>query len=129
MPTDSIGIIGESALCRLCRERHKRHSFAVNRLLRWYREGADVQSRLPVLSTFLGHVDVHSTQVYLTVTADLLRAANERFQQQFGRVAPGVTPRGSHRSVRARLRHTARQGTGSPSRVGIPAGCVDRGIE
>jgi integrase/recombinase XerD len=61
-----------------------RHSFAVNRLLRWYREGVDVQSRLPLLSTFLGHVDVHSTQVYLTVTADLLREANDRFHRHFG---------------------------------------------
>jgi integrase/recombinase XerD len=58
-----------------------RHSFAVNRLLRWYREGVDVQSRLPLLSVFMGHVDVHSTQVYLTVTGDLLRAANDRFHR------------------------------------------------
>jgi integrase/recombinase XerD len=61
-----------------------RHSCAVSCLLRWYRQGVDVQSRLPVLSTFLGHVDIHSTQVYLTVTADLLREANDRFHRQFG---------------------------------------------
>ena len=30
-----------------------RHSFAVNTLIRWYREGADVQARLPQLSTWL----------------------------------------------------------------------------
>jgi integrase len=56
-----------------------RHSCAVGRLLRWYREGVDVQARLPLLSTFLGHVDPNYTAVYLTATAELLRAANERF--------------------------------------------------
>src|SRR5439155_24453131 len=61
-----------------------RHSWAVNRLLRWYRDGVDVQSRLPALSTFLGHVNPQSTQVYLTITADLLREANVRFHRHFG---------------------------------------------
>ena len=61
-----------------------RHSFAVNRLLRWYREGLNVQSRLPLLSTFLGHSSPQSTEVYLTITADLLREANTRFHRHFG---------------------------------------------
>jgi integrase/recombinase XerD len=61
-----------------------RHSFAVNRLLRWYREGVNVQSRLPLLSTFLGHANPQSTEVYLTITADLLREANARFHNRFG---------------------------------------------
>jgi integrase len=61
-----------------------RHSFAVNRLLRWYREGLNVQSRLPLLSTFLGHANPQSTEVYLTITADLLREANTRFHRYFG---------------------------------------------
>ncbi len=61
-----------------------RHTCAVNRLLRWYRDGVDVQSRLPALSTFLGHVDPQSTEVYLTITADLLREANVRFHRHFG---------------------------------------------
>ena len=63
-----------------------RHSFAVHRLLRWYREGADVQSKLPMLSTFMGHIDPTSTQVYLTVTAALLQEANARFYRSFGNV-------------------------------------------
>lgn len=61
-----------------------RHTFAVHRLLRWYRDGIDVQSRLPVLATFLGHIDHLATEVYLTITADLLREANARFQRHFG---------------------------------------------
>jgi integrase len=61
-----------------------RHTFAVHRLLRWYRQGADVQSRLMWLSTFMGHVEVRSTEVYLTINAELLKAANSRFYQRFG---------------------------------------------
>lgn len=61
-----------------------RHSFAVHRLLRWYREGVDVQARLQRLSTFMGHIDIHSTQVYLTITTELLDEANARFYRRFG---------------------------------------------
>jgi integrase len=63
-----------------------RHTFAVHRLLRWYREGVDVQQRLPWLSTFMGHVDIKSTQVYLTITADLLKEASARFYRHCGRL-------------------------------------------
>jgi integrase len=58
-----------------------RHSFAVGTLLRWYRDGGDPAARLLHLSTFLGHVDPASTAVYLTITADLLKAAGERFER------------------------------------------------
>jgi site-specific recombinase XerD len=61
-----------------------RHTFAVHRLLRWYRQGADVQSRLSALATFMGHVDLKHTQVYLTATEELLQQANDRFYRQFG---------------------------------------------
>lgn len=57
-----------------------RHSFAVGTLLRWYREGIEPADRLLYLSTFLGHVGLHSTAVYLTITADLLDQANRRFE-------------------------------------------------
>jgi site-specific recombinase XerD len=58
-----------------------RHSFAVGALLRWYRAGIDPMSRLFDLSTFLGHVSPSSTTVYLTITAELLDCASERFAQ------------------------------------------------
>jgi integrase/recombinase XerD len=61
----------------------------VHRLLSWYRDGADVQGRLPLLSTFMGHVEPRSTEVYLTATQELLHEANERFHQHFGRVIDG----------------------------------------
>lgn len=57
-----------------------RHSFAVGRLLRWYREGVDPSTRLLQLSTFLGHVDPSSTAVYLKMTPELLEEANRRFE-------------------------------------------------
>lgn len=57
-----------------------RHSFAVGCLLRWYREGLDPASRLPQLSTFMGHVDPASTAVYLTITPALLDEASRRFE-------------------------------------------------
>lgn len=57
-----------------------RRSFAVQTLLRWYREGIDPNSRLMHLATFLGHVDVDSTAVYLPITEELLREAEQRFR-------------------------------------------------
>jgi site-specific recombinase XerD len=57
-----------------------RHSFTVDRLTAWYREGKDVQKLLPALSTYLGHNSVAATQVYLTMTPELLREASRRFQ-------------------------------------------------
>lgn len=57
-----------------------RHSFAVGALTRWYRLGFDPQAKLLELSTFMGHVDISSTAVYLTATPELLDQANRRFQ-------------------------------------------------
>jgi site-specific recombinase XerD len=58
-----------------------RHSAAVHRVIAWYRTGADVQRLLPQLATYLGHVDVASTQRYLTMTAELLNEASLRFER------------------------------------------------
>ena len=52
----------------------------VNRILDWYREGVNPQDRLPFLATYLGHRDINSTLVYITVTQELLHQANERFR-------------------------------------------------
>lgn len=58
-----------------------RHTFALNRLISWYREGSDVQSLLPCLSTYLEHVDVTATQRYLSMTPELLHEASMRFHR------------------------------------------------
>lgn len=52
----------------------------------WYHEGVNPQARLPYLATYLGHKDIHSTLVYLTITQDLLQQASERFRHHCGRV-------------------------------------------
>lgn len=53
----------------------------MNRLIVWYREGADVQRLLPQLATYLGHVHISATAHYLTMTPELLRAASTRFER------------------------------------------------
>lgn len=58
-----------------------RHTFAVHRLTSWYRQGRDVQKLLPHLSVYLGHVHLVSTQVYLSMTPELLGEANARFER------------------------------------------------
>lgn len=60
-----------------------RHTFAVNRLLAWHREGANLFAKLPLLSTYLGHTTVTGTEVYLHVTADLLESVGKRFHSHF----------------------------------------------
>jgi integrase len=69
---------------RLPRVHDLRHSFAVNALLRWYREGADVQAKLPLLSTYMGHVSIVSTQYYLPFIEPLAGAASDRFANRYG---------------------------------------------
>ena len=74
------GVRRSDASSRQPRLHDLRHTFAVHRLTEWYRTGANVQVLLPALSTYLGHVDLHSTQCYLTMTPELLTEANRRFQ-------------------------------------------------
>jgi integrase/recombinase XerD len=57
-----------------------RHSFAVRTLVRWYRDGKDVQAWLPRLSTYLGHLDPHSTYWYLSAAPELLALAAGRLE-------------------------------------------------
>lgn len=57
-----------------------RHAYAVATLLDWYRDGLDVQARLPLLSTHLGHVDPASTFWYLTASPELLALAAGRLE-------------------------------------------------
>jgi integrase len=61
-----------------------RHSFALQALMRWYREGVDVQSRLPHLALYMGHVSIKSTAYYLRFVPSLAALASERFERRFG---------------------------------------------
>ncbi len=62
-----------------------RHTFAVHRLTAWYRQGADVQRLLHPLSVYLGHVHIRYTQVYLSMTPELLHEAGQRFESYAGK--------------------------------------------
>jgi len=63
-----------------CRPRihDARHSFAVRTVLGWYRDGVDVQARLPWLSTYLGHRKPACTYWYLSAVPELLALAAAR---------------------------------------------------
>ena len=66
-----------------------RHSFAVQALLRWYREGLNVQAQLPKLSIYMGHVSIVSTAYYLHWIPDIATAANDRFEARWGKLLNG----------------------------------------
>jgi integrase len=75
----AAGISCTSGECRPPRIHDIRHTAAVHRVVAWYRNGRDVQHSLPKLATYLGHIDIKSTQRYLHMTTDLLQEANQRF--------------------------------------------------
>jgi integrase len=58
-----------------------RHAFAIERIRRWYQEGADVQALLPNLSVYLGHIRPQESYWYLTATPELLTEAATRFER------------------------------------------------
>jgi len=78
-----IGLRGETA-SHGPRLHDFRHRFAVQTLLRWYRAGEDVERRLPVLSTYLGHVHVADTYWYLSACPELMGLAVARLEQRWG---------------------------------------------
>jgi integrase len=61
-----------------------RHSFAVRTLLEWHRAGEDVDRRLPLLSTFLGHAGPASTYWYLETSPELLALVARRLDGVLG---------------------------------------------
>lgn len=77
---DQLGWRSNGALPRP-RIQDLRHSFACRRLLKWYREGVDIEQAIASLSTYLGHAKVTDTYWYLSGTGELLSIAGERFQK------------------------------------------------
>jgi integrase len=69
---------------RLPRMHDMRHALMLGTLLRWYREGAEVEAKLPLLSTFVGHVDPKSSYWYFEGAPELLALAAERLEQARG---------------------------------------------
>lgn len=60
-----------------------RHSFAIQTLLNWYRAGEDVEQKLPVLSTYLGHTCVRDTYWYLSTCPELMEHAARRLDKRW----------------------------------------------
>jgi integrase/recombinase XerD len=70
-----------------------RHLFAVHALRRWYRDGEDLEAKLPLLATYLGHQHLSGTQHYLHLTAEIFPEVTARVEAAFGDVIPRRTHR------------------------------------
>ncbi len=79
-----VGLAGCGARARP-RPYDLRHAFAVRTLLDWYETGEDIDRRMPLLSTFLGHTDPASTYWYLQAVPELLAVVSSRLER-----LPGV---------------------------------------
>jgi integrase/recombinase XerD len=60
-----------------------RHRFAVSTLVHWYQTGVDVEQRIPVLSTYLGHAHVTDTYWYLSAIPELLALTKNRLEKRW----------------------------------------------
>ena len=107
-----------------------RHTAAVHRLESWYRQAADVQRLLPMLSIWLGHAHLDGTQVYLSITPELLHEASVRFDGYFNGgdhersphlrpLAPALPGR-THRHGAQPRPATRRRATGTPFALLLP---------
>jgi integrase len=84
----------QTATAQVPRLHDLRHCFAVHALLRWYNEGANVQTKLPLLSTYMGHVSVVSTQYYLRFIEDIVNSASDLFEKRCGMLVINPSQRG-----------------------------------
>lgn len=66
-----------------------RHSFAIQALIGWYKNGEDVQTNLPKLALYMGHVSIESTAYYLKLVPTLRALASRRFEEHFGYIVEG----------------------------------------
>jgi integrase/recombinase XerD len=78
---EEAGVVRSSTARYQPRLHDFRHTFAVVRLVTWYREGKNVQRLLPHLTTYLGHLRIMETQRYLTMTTELLQQASLCFER------------------------------------------------
>jgi integrase/recombinase XerD len=66
-----------------------RHTYACNCLQKWRREGTDVNAKLPLLATAMGHTKIEHTQIYLHITLQQLRDASERLRDHLNNTNKG----------------------------------------
>jgi integrase len=58
-----------------------RHTMAVRTLLDWVKAGEDIDRKMPLLSTFLGHADPISTYWYLEAVPELMSLISARLER------------------------------------------------
>lgn len=88
MPADFAKLLHPAGIAPIPGRRRQRihdlrHTFTVATLLQWYEDGADVQARLPLLATYLGHVDPKSSYWYFSGSPELLALAADRLERAF----------------------------------------------
>ena len=71
-----------------------RHAFALQALLRWYRSGVDIQAKLPLLATYMGHVSIISTEYYLPFIPELAAEASNLFCTRYGALVVPLSKEG-----------------------------------
>lgn len=81
--------LDRDTLGRQARLHDVRHSFVLRTLIGWYRDDADIESQLPLLSTVLGHVHPQDTYWYFQATPELLTLAAERLEQTWDGTSTG----------------------------------------
>jgi integrase len=84
-----VGLLPRSRRCKAV-PMSLRHSFAVATLITWYQDGVDADAHMPLLSTWLGHVDPADTYWYISAAPELLALAAERMTRIYG--TPKETP-------------------------------------
>jgi integrase/recombinase XerD len=67
-----------------------RHTFAVHVLETWVREGKDLRQKLPVLSGYMGHAVLGSTELYLRLVPDRFVKSLSRLQEPPNRSRDGA---------------------------------------
>jgi integrase/recombinase XerD len=67
-----------------------RHTFAVNCLKKWFRGGVDINVALPLLSAYLGHVGITSTEIYLRLTAELFPDITRMLEEKYGDIIMAI---------------------------------------
>jgi integrase/recombinase XerD len=56
----------------------------VRTLIDWHRAGVDIDARISVLSTYLGHVNPAGTYWYLSASPELMALAASRLASRYG---------------------------------------------
>jgi integrase len=80
--TGRAGLLPRSGRCKAV-PMSLRHSFAVATLVTWYQDGVDVDAHMPLLSTWLGHVDPADSYWYISAAPELLALAAERMARVY----------------------------------------------